>query len=157
MATQNHDQKFFVQFGAVMGALFVIFGICVTAARILTAGHDAPDEAAIKRLEQRITPPGQAVTDPNVLLAMAAAKPKREAYSGEQVVSKVCGACHGSGMLGAPKIGDHGDWNKRKSAEGGLDGLVKVAIHGKGQMPARGGDADLTDDEIKAAVEQMLK
>lgn len=155
--SHDHDQKFFVSFGLVMGALFGIFFICIIAARIITGGDDAPDAQALARLEDRIRPVGQVVTDPAALLKMAAAKPAREPYTGEQVVTKICGACHNNGMLNAPKVGDHAEWNKRKAAAGGLDGLVAIAIKGLNSMPPRGGDPDLSDAEIKAAVEVLIK
>jgi cytochrome c5 len=34
---------------------------------------------------------------------------------------------------------------------------VKSAAKGKNSMPPRGGDASLSDSELKAAIEQMLK
>ena len=155
---KNHDQVFFVNFGKVMGGLFVIFFICIAAARIYDTGEGHGDATGAARLEARIKPLGTVVTDPTVLVAMAAKnKVAREPYTGEQVVAKVCNACHEAGVLGAPKANDKGAWAARKSAEGGLDGLVKKAIEGKGSMPPRGGDSDLSDDEVKAAVEAMLK
>ena len=45
----------------------------------------------------------------------------------------------------------------RAAAGGGLDGLTANAIKGKNAMPPRGGGADLSDDEVKAAVGAMLK
>ena len=38
----------------------------------------------------------------------------------------------------------------------GLDGLSASVIKGKGAMPARGGNPDLADEEIKRAVAFML-
>ena len=35
--------------------------------------------------------------------------------------------------------------------------LLASSIKGKNQMPARGGDASLSDAEMKAAIEEMLK
>jgi len=81
--------------------------------------------------------------------------PARAPMSGAEIVTKVCGACHGSGVLNAPKIGDKAEWSKRKAA--GMAALLASSIKGKNQMPARGGDASLSDAEVKAAVEQMLK
>jgi len=70
-------------------------------------------------------------------------------------VAATCQACHGTGLLNSPKIGDKDAWNARLEAAGGVDGLVKAAIAGKGAMPARGGNAALSDEEVKAAIEYM--
>jgi len=155
---KNHDKVFFVNFGKVVLALLIIFFVCLGAAMAIDKGPDPLDEKALARLEQRLEPAGTVVTDPNVLLQLAAAsKVARAPYSGEQVIAKVCGACHDAGVLGAPKTSDKAAWSARKGAAGGFDGLVKSAIVGKNQMPPRGGDADLSDEEVKAAVEVMLK
>ena len=70
--------------------------------------------------------------------------------TGEQVVASVCGACHASGALNAPKTGDAAAWGPRIAL--GFDALVKSAINGKNQMPPKGGAADLTDTEVARAV-----
>ena len=74
---------------------------------------------------------------------------------GSAVVAATCQACHGTGLLNSPKIGDKDAWNARLEAAGGVDGLLKSAIAGKGAMPSRGGNASLSDAEIKAAIEFM--
>ena len=74
--------------------------------------------------------------------------------SGEQVVKAQCVKCHGTGTGGAPKIGDRAAWTPR--IKQGLDAVVRSAIHGHGGMPARGGMADATDAEIRAAVLYMF-
>jgi cytochrome c5 len=83
-------------------------------------------------------------------VSRTAATPPR---SGKQIVDAQCVKCHGSGMGGAPKIGDRAAWASRASR--GLDTLVASAIHGHGAMPARGGMADLTDVEIRSAITYM--
>lgn len=155
MQQKDNDKGFFRSFGMVMGGLFGLFFVCIIAARTLTP-TPVPDKAEIARLDQRTAPIGQVVTDPKALMALAASKPARAPYTGAEVVTKVCSACHQSGMLGAPKIGDKAEWSKREKAAGGVDGLVKIAIKGLNSMPPRGGDADLSDAEIKAAIEDML-
>lgn len=75
------------------------------------------------------------------------------AKSGEQVVNEVCAACHGSGAIGSPKIGDAGAWSARISQ--GYETLVKHAIDGIRAMPARGGNGDLSDIEVASAVAYM--
>lgn len=74
--------------------------------------------------------------------------------SGKQIVDAQCSKCHGTGAGGAPKIGDRDAWVPR--AKQGFDTLVASAIRGHGAMPARGGMADLTDPEMRAAITYML-
>ena len=74
--------------------------------------------------------------------------------TGSQVVQQQCILCHGAGVGGAPKVGDRNAWNKRLAK--GVDGLAQSAIAGRGAMPPRGGLADLSDAEVRAAVVHML-
>jgi cytochrome c5 len=76
---------------------------------------------------------------------------------GNAITTATCFACHSIGLLGAPKIGDKAAWDSRLQANGDMTGLVKSAIAGKGAMPARGGNADLSNAEIQAAIEFMMK
>ena len=73
----------------------------------------------------------------------------------DQIVKERCSACHAEGKNGAPKIGDKEAWVKR--AQPGFDSLVRSAIQGHGGMPARGGMASLTDEEMKGAVTYMFQ
>ena len=75
--------------------------------------------------------------------------------TGESIVKTQCSKCHAAGKDGAPKIGDKDAWIRRASL--GFDSVVKSAIHGHGAMPARGGMADLTDAEMRAAVTYMFQ
>ena len=61
--------------------------------------------------------------------------------------------CHGAGVAGAPKLGDKAAWAPRLSA--GLDALYASAVKGKGAMPPRGGAAQASDADLRAAVEYM--
>ncbi|WP_369680887.1 c-type cytochrome [Pseudomonas gingeri] len=73
----------------------------------------------------------------------------------DEVIAKHCNACHGTGLLGAPKIGDAADWGKRAKEQGGLDGLLAKAITGINAMPPKGTCADCSDDELKGAIGKM--
>lgn len=77
---------------------------------------------------------------------------------GKTTFMQVCFACHGTGAAGAPKVGDKAAW-KSHIAKGKAT-LYKHAIHGfkgsKGFMPAKGGRSDLTDAQVKAAVDYMV-
>jgi cytochrome c5 len=78
--------------------------------------------------------------------------------AGQATYNRTCALCHAMGTAGAPKPGDSADWEPRRAQ--GMDVLYKHALEGfsgsKGVMPARGGAANLTDDEVKAAADFML-
>ena len=69
--------------------------------------------------------------------------------SGEQVYAAQCVACHGTGVAGAPKLGDAVAWGPRVKT--GYDALLVSALKGKGAMAAQGG-GDFNDIEIGRAV-----
>ena len=75
--------------------------------------------------------------------------------AGKEIYMTDCSSCHKSGLIGAPKTGDKAAWTTRLS--GGMDPVVKNAINGQGNMPAKGGNSNLSDDEVKAAVEYMIE
>ena len=76
-------------------------------------------------------------------------------YTAEEVVKERCADCHAAGKNGAPRIGDRDAWTKRASR--GMDALMTSAVRGHGKMPARGGMAELTDAELRSAVEHMVR
>jgi len=90
--------------------------------------------------------------------ASAAAAPARVAAAddaaGKAIYEGGCVACHGTGMLGAPKFGDAAAWGPRAAA--GLPALVNSARSGKGSMPPKGGNASLTDAQLQSAVSYMV-
>lgn len=96
-----------------------------------------------------------AATAPKPAETKAEEKPaaKPAGKTGEQVVAAVCSACHAVGALGSPKIGDKDAWGPRIAQ--GYDTLVQHALKGIRMMPAKGGNADLTDDEVARAVAHM--
>ncbi len=82
-----------------------------------------------------------------------------EAPVGKAIYELACVACHAIGIAGAPAVGDKEAW--REPINRGIGALVEHAIDGyrgtKGFMPARGGHSTLTDEEVQAAVEYMVK
>jgi len=106
---------------------------------------DTTSEAAQKATLKRIKPFAQ-------LAALDANAPRVE-KAGQEVYDTVCSSCHSSGALGAPRFSNKGDWAGRLGQ--GYDTLVKHAIEGIRQMPARGGDSDLSDIEVARAVAYM--
>jgi len=73
---------------------------------------------------------------------------------GEKIFGATCATCHGAGVLGAPKAGDKTAWGPRIAQ--GKDTLYKHALEGFKMMPAKGGNAALKDEEVKAAIDYMV-
>ncbi|MCM2296618.1 c-type cytochrome [Rhodoferax sp.] len=100
------------------------------------------------------------VAAPAAPVAAPVAAPAQVAENvvGKKVYGSVCSLCHAANVAGAPKPGDKADWGPRIAQ--GNDVLYKHAIEGftgaKGMMPAKGGGANLTVDEVKAAVDHMV-
>ena len=86
--------------------------------------------------------------------ASAQTGPRRDERSGKEVVEAVCAECHATGVKGAPRIGERAEWSARLSH--GLGSAVNAAIRGHGGMPARGGKAELTDNEVRSAIIYMF-
>jgi cytochrome c5 len=78
---------------------------------------------------------------------------------GQKIYDATCRLCHGNGLAGAPKLDDSSSWEIRLHQ--GLSQVYTHAINGfvgqYGVMPPKGGKTDLTDAEVKAAVDFMLK
>lgn len=89
----------------------------------------------------------------HVEMQKAEVKSDGKPRDGETVYNAICTACHAIGAAGAPKTGDKTAWAPRLAT--GMEALLKSAANGKGAMPPRGGAADLTDAELKAAVEYL--
>ncbi|GHB14699.1 c-type cytochrome [Salinicola rhizosphaerae] len=75
-----------------------------------------------------------------------------QAADGKAVFEDNCAGCHGGG--GAPQIGDSEAWQPR--IDKGMETLYANAIDGVGGMPAKGGNSDLSDAEVKAAVDYLV-
>ena len=80
------------------------------------------------------------------------AEPKER--SGQRIVHTQCDKCHLNGTAGAPVVGDRDAWVKRLNR--GLDEVVRSAFNGHGPMPARGGMADITVNEMRNAIVYMF-
>ncbi|WP_296267324.1 c-type cytochrome [Pseudomonas sp. UBA6562] len=109
-------------------------------------------------LAKRLAPVGQVCVQGQECKGMdvaATASSAGGAKNIDEVIAKHCNACHGPGLLGAPKIGDTAAWKERADHQGGLDGILAKAITGLNAMPPRGTCADCSDDELKQAIQKM--
>ncbi|ODS60162.1 MAG: cytochrome C [Acidovorax sp. SCN 65-108] len=85
--------------------------------------------------------------------APVAATATAAAGAGEALYKQACQVCHAAGVAGAPKFGDKAAWSARLPS--GIDALYNSAAKGKGAMPPRGGAAQASDADLRAAVEFM--
>lgn len=86
---------------------------------------------------------------------VAAAAGAASAQEGKATYDRQCAVCHASGLAGAPRRGNAGDWAQRLKP--GKPALYQSAIRGTPRgMPARGGDPGLSDQAVRAAVDYLL-
>jgi cytochrome c5 len=85
----------------------------------------------------------------------APAKIAAAAPDGKKVYESTCIACHGIGVANAPKFGDKNAWAPHLMH--GIEHLYENALKGLNAMPPRGGNLTLSDADVKAAVDYMVK
>ena len=155
--SEMKDKVFWKSFSLMMGALVVLtIAIYVLAQNVAQEAEMAKlDSTSDTELAQRIKPVGEVSIASKVMNVVV---PVAQAADGGATYGAACVACHGTGAAGAPKLGDKADWTAR-IAQGNAT-LYTHAIKGyqgkKGFMPAKGGNATLTDDAVKAAVDHMV-
>lgn len=154
------DREFMKLFSGLIGALIALTVVLYILANAVAARNLSapPDTQAIA---ERIKPVGQLAIGQSpsgggmnlIATANAAGGDK-----GKSVYDSSCAACHGTGVAGAPKLGDKGAWKDRIAK--GAATLYEHAIKGfqgkTGFMPPKGGNASLSDADVKAAVDYMV-
>ncbi len=164
----KRDQKLFKTYSLLIGVLAAVaLGILVVSIKAsdLMQGTDTKDAGEDQSaVADRIRPFGQIylpgeeqqAAAPTVETAEEPA-PVVTAMSGPQVYNAACLACHGAGIGGAPILGDTAVWAPRIAQ--GINVLNEHAVNGytgsAGYMPPKGGRIDLSDQEIRDAVEYM--
>ncbi len=167
MSESQMSDKTFSTFFFSMIALLIVLTLFLIFLAHVNSGEvsdklEAQRQAGIDQVvAERVAPVGTLnVGEPPEASAatgsseQAAAEPR----SGDAVYQLACGACHTAGVAGAPKLGDQAGWSDRVAK--GEDTLYDHAINGfqgeAGMMPAKGGNASLSDEEVRAAVNYML-
>lgn len=168
----EHDDKVFMKkFGGVIAGLVIVAVLLI----IIALGNQKSEEGLNPSREaltaERVAPVGAVRTElpaPEAVPAETVAETPMEvvtedpgdavptaevAIDGEAIYMGACSACHMAGVAGAPVPGSD-VWAER--ATQGIDALVANAIAGVGPiMQPKGGRADLSDEEVAAAVEFM--
>lgn len=152
----NNNGKFFIgSIVAIAVVVLTIMGILGAADQFTATAvsPDMSDEAVAERLKPvaNVHVGEEKMAEASVDEEMAG---DEDGGIGQQIVSSACIACHGSGTLNAPIIGNTEQWAPR--IEKGMETLYTHAINGFKNMPAKGGNASLSDDEVKAAVDYMI-
>ena len=171
---ETHPVKLAI--GIVIGAVALIVGIILLVQLAIgTLGRSPKDDPAMsaEAVAKRMAPVAKLAIDPNArapepakatpaaatapVVAAAippAAAAKGGAADGKKVYDATCTACHGTGVAGAPKLGDKAAWAPH--IKGGMPHLYELAMKGKGAMPPKGGNSSLSEAEVKAAVDYMV-
>jgi cytochrome c5 len=161
---ESSDTHFFNSFSVVLGILIafsiVLFAFAREMGRDYQGQEVLKDPLVYKATEQNVAPfAHEAIAgQDNSALAVATAPPSAAGAAevpatGEQAFKQVCSACHGTGVNGAPKVGDHAAWGPRIAQ--GKDALYAHAISGKGLMPPKGGTT-WPDATIRMTVDYMV-
>lgn len=141
-----------------MKAKLIMSGLAALGFMAGTSSVYAQDDAARDAIAERLAPVGQLCLqgqDCGTAAAPAASASSGGAIDGEGIYGNVCSACHESGAAGAPIRGDEAAWAER--VEQGFATLLEHSINGIGAMPARGGNPNLSDEEMEAVTAYMVE
>ena len=166
----RNDRSFLKNFTQIVVVLLALTGVLIVfAVKLANRQPQEINPVRESQIESRIQPLAAVYAGDTGAAAMAAAAEAAAAAAstqvaydgsldGELIYNNLCGACHGSGAGGAPKL-ERAAWSARLAQ--GRDTLVRHAIEGyqgeAGLMPARGGNPALSDEQVAASVEWMLE
>ena len=169
---ETHPVKLAIS--VALGAIALVIAIILTVQLAVGFYGSRPikDDPGMsdKAIGKRLAPVAKLAVDPNapppapaaaaapapVAAAPAATPAKAAAGGGKATYDATCAVCHNAGVANAPKAGDKAAFATRLKAAGGKEGLYASVIKGKGAMPAKGGNASLSDDAVKAAVDYLV-
>ena len=172
--SQNEDKVFMRHFTTII-VILVIFTVVIAFFGGYLGGKLSPSENTAQQtsLESRLQSPaavyvgneaplnvapvaaapiaGTPTTETETVVASA--EPEAAKIDGGAIYQTACFACHATGAAGAPKL-EAAAWTERLTQ--GEDTLVEHAIGGFNLMPPKGGQMQLSDDEIRAIVQYMI-
>ena len=142
----NHDEHASPN---TLQPMVIIFGLILALGVVASLIFGKPMDVA----PAPVVANSEANIKPVAVVEVAAPVTEHVAKSGAEVVKGGCAMCHAAGLMNAPKIGDKAQWAPRIAL--GYETLVKHAVEGIRTMPAKGGNPDLSEAEIAAAVAEM--
>lgn len=146
----NHSTKQTVRGSALttlIGGVAILLAVLFLLVKLAGSGYYSDVDASTPTaIETRILPQGGVVVGDGTPVGQRA---------GEQIFNKVCIQCHAAdgNVPNAPRVTHNNEWASRIAK--GFDTLFHNALNGFNAMPAKGGQADLTDDELKRAIAYM--
>ncbi len=164
--TSRSDKQFFDLFlliiGTLLGVSFLLFLVANYFGSWTQEVSILQNDSQQAQVLDNIRPVGRVVLHSEEIAPtdqVAAFEPVAEVLTGPQVYNLACLACHGAGVGGAPVTGEAAAWVARIAK--GRDALLDNALNGftgeVGFMPPKGGRIDLSDVEIVAAVDYIIK
>jgi cytochrome c5 len=138
---------------AIPGSIIGFTLLISVLAHFFGSGETAPAPAETAAPAAEVVTKADENIAPVAEVQVAEAATEKVEKTGQEVVTAVCSMCHAAGLMESPKLGDKGQWAPRIAQ--GYETLVKHAIEGIRNMPARGGNPDLSDTEIASAVAVM--
>ncbi|MDE0155637.1 MAG: c-type cytochrome [Gammaproteobacteria bacterium] len=163
--SSDKDRVFFYNYSIVIGLLAVMIIIFLVLALYLGVDEDAVALKQSTKVSANTVPVGvvnlldedaEAVEAATVATVAAIEEP---GDMGQRVYNGLCISCH-NGLPNIPKVGDKAAWESRIAQ--GMALLYEHSIKGfisEGgliAMPPKGGNMNLTDEEVKAAVDYMV-
>ena len=125
-----------------------VYGVTLLSVAMLLAACGGKEETSDSNAKPAapFDPMALELSDPNLV-------------KGRDVWVATCGQCHVRGLGGAPIIADTAAWAPRIAK--GVDVLYDHAINGfsgpqMNTMPPKGGFTDLSDEEVKLAVDFVV-
>ena len=160
--SREQDKAFFRNFTIILILLALLMTTFVALGLMFGGVEESTETIAAKAMENtapvaKMQMQGDEPEAAEETTEMVAAEGSDDA--GKATYDSICVACHGSGIPGIPQLGDIAAWAPR--IEQGNDTLYERAIFGYTgasgiPMPAKGGNPDLSDDAVKAAVDYMV-
>lgn len=136
----------------------IMSGLAALGVMAGTSGAYAQD-AARDAIAERLAPVGQLCLQGQdcgtAAAPVVASSGGGDEIDGAGIYNNVCMACHETGAAGAPIRGDEAAWAER--TEQGFATLLEHSINGIGAMPARGGNPNLSDEEMEAATAYLVE
>ncbi|WP_167470072.1 c-type cytochrome [Vreelandella andesensis] len=141
-----------------MKSKLIMSGLAALGVMAGTSGAYAQD-AARDAIAERLAPVGQLCLQGQDCGTAAAPVVASSGGGGEidgaGIYNNICMACHETGAAGAPIRGDEAAWAERTGQ--GFATLLDHSINGIRAMPARGGNPNLSDEEMEAATAYLVE